>query len=72
MPHPPSTTIPPHPIFPDSQLKTSNPLPEDELITDVSDRITNILKRMEKELDAADKQMNYSLKVPSLTISASQ
>lgn len=45
------------------QLHHKNPLPEDSLVTDVSDRVTGILKRMEKELDAADEQIKNNLKV---------
>uniref|UniRef100_A0A061S6J5 Mitochondrial proton/calcium exchanger protein n=1 Tax=Tetraselmis sp. GSL018 TaxID=582737 RepID=A0A061S6J5_9CHLO len=50
-------------LFTRGQIQASMPLPEDELITDVSDKVTSILKRMEKELDAADQQIKNKMKV---------
>eukprot|EP00192_Tetraselmis_astigmatica_P024813 CAMPEP_0117663200 /NCGR_PEP_ID=MMETSP0804-20121206/8470_1 /TAXON_ID=1074897 /ORGANISM="Tetraselmis astigmatica, Strain CCMP880" /LENGTH=521 /DNA_ID=CAMNT_0005470171 /DNA_START=473 /DNA_END=2038 /DNA_ORIENTATION=- len=50
-------------LFTAGQLQARTPLPEDELLTDVSDKVTGILKRVEKELDAADAQIRSTMKI---------
>jgi len=52
--------------FTGGRLTANTPLPEDEIITDVSDKVTHILKRMEKELDHADGQIKANMQLLDL------